>query len=757
MVEGGSLLTTLEGHTNRVRALAYSPDGSTLATASDNNTVKLWSKEGSLLTTLEGHTDWVRALAYSPDGSTLATASSDNTVKLWSKEGSLLTTLEGHTDVVRVLAYSPDGSTLATASYDKTVKLWSKEGSLLTTLEGHTNRVNALAYSPDGSTLATASSDKTVKLWSKEGSLLTTLEGHTDVVWALAYSPDGSTLATASSDKTVKLWSKEGSLLTTLEGHTNRVNALAYSPDGSTLATASSDKTVKLWSKEGSLLTTLEGHTDVVWALAYSPDGSTLATASSDKTVKLWSKEGSLLTTLEGHTDWVRALAYSPDGSTLATASYDNTVKLWSKEGSLLTTLEGHTGVVWALAYSPDGSTLATASDDKTVKLWSKEGSLLTTLEGHTAWVNALAYSPDGSTLATASYDKTVKLWNFKLENLVDRGCKWLSGYFIRYPQELEPLRVCHSPSLLSSVAPSLVKQGQALAEAGNMDKARQKFQTALNWSSKLDFEPQTQGINQDIDALVNKYGAIGKAAKGKQLAKAGKSDQAFAEFQTALLLNPTIDLDPSTEVKEQDPQKLIVKWAAPAKLEKAQKLAKAGKSDQAFAEFQTALLLNPTIDLDPSTEVKEQDPQKLIVKWAAPAKLEKAQQLVKQGKVSDAVTIFREVNHQQKLDPTIEISAYTWNSLCWAGSLQRKAKAVMFACEKAVAFDPSHGGRRNSRGLARALTNNFKGAVEDFEAYIKWSDISTDQKTQRQSWINDLKTGKDPFTDEVLESLSDE
>ncbi|WP_235112848.1 WD40 repeat domain-containing protein [Acaryochloris sp. 'Moss Beach'] len=241
---------------------------------------------------LEGHTNRVNALAYSPDGSTLATASSDKTVKLWSKEGSLLTTLEGHTDVVNALAYSPDGSTLATASDDKTVKLWSKEGSLLTTLEGHTNRVNALAYSPDGSTLATASSDKTVKLWSKEGSLLTTLEGHTDVVWALAYSPDGSTLATASDDKTVKLWSKEGSLLTTLEGHTDVVWALAYSPDGSTLATASYDKTVKLWSKEGSLLTTLEGHTDVVWALAYSPDGSTLATASYDKTVKLWSKEG---------------------------------------------------------------------------------------------------------------------------------------------------------------------------------------------------------------------------------------------------------------------------------------------------------------------------------------------------------------------------------------------------------------------------------------------------------------------------------
>lgn len=81
----------------------------------------------------------------------------------------------------------------------------------------------------------------------------------------------------------------------------------------------------------------------------------------------------------------------------------------------------------------------------------------------------------------------------------------------------------------------------------------------------------------------------------------------------------------------------------------------------------------------------------------------------------------------------------------------------MMFACEKAVAFDPSHGEIRDSRGLARALTNNFKGAVEDFEAYIKLSDSSITRKTQRQSWINDLKAGKDPFSDEVLESISDQ
>ncbi|BDM82926.1 WD40 domain-containing protein [Acaryochloris marina] len=767
-----SLITTLEGHTSVVSALAYSPDGSTLATASDDKTVKLWSKEGRLITTLEGHTGVVLALAYSRDGSTLATASADKTVKLWSKEGRLITTLEGHTGVVLALAYSPDGSTLATASADKTVKLWSKEGRLITTLDGHNSDVTALAYSLDGSTLATASDDNTVKLWSKKGRLITTLESHTSTVITLAYSRDGNTLATASADNTVKLWSKERSLITTLEGHAHLINALAYSRDG-ILATASDDNTVKLWSKEGRLITTLEGHTsrvralaysrdgilatasddktvklwskegrlittleDFVTALAFSPDGNTLATASSGDAVKLWSKKGSLITTFEGYNDLVTALAYSPDGNTLATSDF-NTVKLWSKEGRLITTLEGHAHLINALAYSRDGI-LATVSDDKTMKLWSKEGSLITTLDGHNSDVNALAFSPDGSTLATASSDNTVKLWskegslittledfvtalafspdgntlatannrvklwNFDLKDLLDRGCHWLSGYFIRHPQELELLTVCHSPPILSLAAPGLVNQGQVLAKAGNLEKAQQKLQTALAWS-------------------------------------------------------PRLDLDPETEIKDRDAKKIVNKWTASVKASKGKQFAEQGKVEQALTELNAALSLNPKLDLDPDTHIKDQDAKKLVIKWATPAKVYQARQLANKGKVSESIPIFQELRSWQKIDSTIEISAKDWNSLCWEGSLQRKAKAVMFACDKAVALAPSYGGIRDSRGLARALINNPKGAIEDFEAFIQWSGSSSDLKKQRQSWIDSLKAGKDPFTDEVLESISDQ
>ncbi|MGH2413558.1 MAG: WD40 repeat domain-containing protein, partial [Microcystaceae cyanobacterium] len=243
--------------------------------------------------TLGGHAKAVNGVSFSPDGKMLATASNDNTVKLWNPAtGQEIKTLTGHTNWVWGVSFSPDGKILASASYDKTVKLWDTATyQEIKTLTGHTNSVRGVSFSRDGKILATASDDKTVKLWdSATGKQIKTLTGHTNSVKGVSFSRDGKILASASLDNTVKLWNTAtGKQIKTLTGHTNSVRGVSFSRDGKILASASNDKTVKLWNPAtGQEIKTLIGYTNGVWGVSFSPDGKMLATASNDNTVRLW-------------------------------------------------------------------------------------------------------------------------------------------------------------------------------------------------------------------------------------------------------------------------------------------------------------------------------------------------------------------------------------------------------------------------------------------------------------------------------------
>ncbi len=415
----------LKGHTDQIISLTFNQDSvhPLIASASRDQTVKIWRIDGSEVATLR-HESSVLSASFSPDGQLVATASFDGKIRLWRIDGTLVKVFFTEQEVYS-LAWSPGGEFLAAAGQviqpetgerKGTVIFWTMAGAVRE-LEAHEDTVLDIKFSQNGLQFATASKDKTIKVWSLlDWSLQKILTGHEHWVPKVSFSPDGSRLASASLDKTVKLWRLNesfhpASVKREVWQGFGGMNGVSVSPNGKAIATIGDQGMIELWQADGTLLRQWQGHQGQVWGVTFSPDSQQVVTGGDDRTVKVWNLQGKLLYTLKDHEDVVLSVSFSPDGKLIASGSKDNTVKLWHNNGKLYKTLSDSRAAINWVSFSPDGELIASASDEGRVKLWSREGTQVGVLQ-HRGAVWGVAFSPDGQAIATASYDSRVKLWN---------------------------------------------------------------------------------------------------------------------------------------------------------------------------------------------------------------------------------------------------------------------------------------------------------------------------------------------------------
>ncbi|MDA8242811.1 MAG: WD40 repeat domain-containing protein [Elusimicrobia bacterium] len=288
-------------------------------------------EQTTLLKTLTGHADGVLALAFSPCGKFLATAGEDNYLRLWDAAAGIeIQSIEAHKGDVRAVVFDSDGDLFATASWDRTVKIWkTADCSLLGQAEKHSAPVNCLAFSPDDKLLYSGSDDAQIGVFSSPScSHKGVIKPKIGDIKALAVSPHG---VIAAGGVELRLLSASGDLLKDNDSYMYGVRGLAFSPDGKRLAVATGmEKRLEIWDMDRLLELGSVKDNDWINCAVFTRDGKYVATGGGSA-VKLWDPAtGTCLKTFEGHSDEIYGVDVSPDGRYIASASNDKTVKLWS-------------------------------------------------------------------------------------------------------------------------------------------------------------------------------------------------------------------------------------------------------------------------------------------------------------------------------------------------------------------------------------------------------------------------------------------
>lgn len=422
----GATVRSYLGHSDKINAVAASPDGKTLVTGSKDKTVRVWEvASGKQTWSFQGHVGWVTAVAIRPDGKQLASGGEDGSVRLWP-----LAEADEHravTDAAAPLwtaAFSPDGKLIAAGGADKTVRVADANGKNGKTLGTHARAVTAVAFYGPGK-VASAGGDKLVKLWDIAAGTADDFKGHDSAVLAVAADDQAKLIVSGSADRSVIGWDPAGKKSKWKWAGKSAVCAVAIRKGGAQVAVGTADGGLTLLAVDGAepkVVASIAAHTAGVAAVAYTTDGGRLATCGGDGAVRLWTAPVGgppvLVAKFEPPAKTgvasqpVSAVAFSTDGRYLAAGGADSVLRIWDVQtGAEARGFRGHTDWVTAVAFRPDGGAVLSAGVDKAVRIFETARPDTVAAAGHALPARCIAVNKDGTLVATGSEDKTVKVW----------------------------------------------------------------------------------------------------------------------------------------------------------------------------------------------------------------------------------------------------------------------------------------------------------------------------------------------------------